>query len=497
MTSLMTRLRAAYGAFWNPAAGGSGAGHARQRLARYAWLWGLYWNTAYDDIGAYLATKGAGAKLYRHTRGLRNPVGRWVDFYVANVWGGMLDLAAGDGSREPSALPIVTDNPALRPAIAKVWQWSNWAAKRNLATLYSTTLGDVILKVVDRPAARKVYIQPQRPDAYTELEADDFGFVKRAVIEEDLLDAQGRSYTYREVIEHPSAWGGPTTRFSTFRNGQPHGYAENDGQAVWEVPYDFVPVVRIPWQDVGEAWGVVGYVKALAKIDSVNALASQLADQIGKAVNTPLVAYGIAAGNLTVRADADGVPVVYVPNEAARLEPLLGPLNLSEALASIDAQLADIKDDLPALKLAEALRSGMSGEALGRAFADVVAQVQAVRGNHDAGLVRAQQMAIAIAGASGYDPVFRGFDLASYAAGKLDHAIGSRPVLPRTPDEELAAMERRWKLVNDLAAGGEVPLETALIEVLGWGPEKLREFGQQRAAAILLAQEDAVTGLTQ
>lgn len=366
-----------------------------------------------------------------------------------------------------------------------------------MATLYSTALGDVLLKVVDRPQARKVYIQAQRPDCYTELTQDDLGFVKRAVIAEDLLDDAGRRYTYREEIEHPSVWGGNFTRFSTYRDGQPWGYAENGGAWRWEVPYDFVPVVRIPWQDVGQGWGVVGYVKALPKIDSVNALASQLADQIGKAVNTPLVAYGMQPGTLTVRAEQDGVPVVYVPNADGKLEPLLGPLNLAEALATIDAQLADIKDDLPALKLAEALRSGMSGEALGRAFADVVAQVEMVRGNHDAGLVRAQQMAIAIAGASGYDPAFRGFDLTSYRAGKLDHAIGNRPVLPRSQDEELVELERRWKLVNELAAGGEVPLETALVEVMGWGPDKLKAFGQQRAAAILLEQEDAVTGLEQ
>lgn len=475
---------AAWNSFWNPPAGGSG--FEVNRSGRYDWFWALYWNTAYDNLATYFANYPTGSKLYRYTRGLRNPVGRYVDFYVANVWGGLLDGQAGNGQETPSALPIDTEDDGLRAAIAKVWQWSNWNSKRGLATMYSTTLGDLFLKVVDRPGAAKCYLSVRWPGEVTDVVWDDFGHVK-SITFEYRVDEEG-GYDYKEVVEHPSVWGGETTRFRTFRNGRPWAFAENaDGSgmplAEWTAPYDFVPVVHVPWQDVGQGWGAVGFVKTLRKIDAANALASQIADQVSKLLNTPLVAYGIQAGDVTVTHSEDGVPIMYVnrsPSEAS-VAPLIGDLNIADALAALNAQLDDIQQDLPELRLSEALRSGMSGEALGRAFSDVLAQIQAVRANHDSGLVRAQQMAVAIAGESRYAREFAGFNLMSFAQGRLDHAIGSRPVLPRSSEEELAEAKERWLMVKEAVAAG-VPLATALRTVAGWSGQQVRQMEREQEA---------------
>lgn len=477
---------AAWNAFWNPPAGGSG--FESNRSSRYDWFWSLYWNTAYDELSSYVANYPTGSKLYRYTRGLRNPVGRYVDFYVANVWGGMLDQAAGDGRGAPSALPLVTKDDLLRAAIAKIWQWSNWSAKRNLAVLYSTVLGDTFIKVVDRPASQRCYLQVRWPGEFSDVEWDDFGHVKACTIEYKAEDETGQSFRYREVIEHPSVWGGSTTRFRTFKNDRPWAFKENaNGQgtpvAEWTAPYDFVPVVHVPWVDVGQGWGAVGFVKTLRKIDAANALASQLADQVGKLVNTPLVAYGIQAGDVTATQSEDGVPILYVnrPPTEASIQPMIGDLNIEHGLKALDGQLGDISQDLPELRLSEALRSGMSGEALGRAFSDVLAQIQAVRSNHDSGLVRAHQMAVAIAGASGYAPEFAGFNLASFAQGRLDHSIGSRPVLPRSSEEELQELKDRWMMVKQAVESG-TPLATALREVLGWSKQQIRAMERDEEA---------------
>lgn len=472
---------AAWNSFWNPPAGGTG--FESNRTGRYDWFWALYWNTAYDNLNQYFANYPVGSQLYRYTRGLRNPVGRYVDFYVANVWGGLLDGDAGNGQEQASALPIVTDDDALRAAIAKVWQWSNWNSKRGLATLYSTTLGDVFLKVVDRPRPGRAYLSVRWPGEVTDVDWDDFGHVKSITFEYRVEEDGG--YDYREVIEHPQVTGEKTTRFRTFKNGRPWAFPENADAAgtplaEWTAPYDFVPVVHIPWQDVGQGWGAVGFVKTLRKIDAANALASQIADQVGKLLNTPLVAYGIQAGDVSFQNSPDGVPVMYVNrsrNEAG-VEPLIGDLNIEHGLQALNAQLDDIQQDLPELRLSEALRSGMSGEALGRAFSDVLAQIQSVRANHDSGLVRAQQMAVAIAGESGYATEFSGFNLKSFAQGKLDHAIGSRPVLPRSSEEELAESKERWAMVKAATDAG-VPLETALRTVAGWSKQQIREMQRE------------------
>ena len=485
---------AAIKAFWNPSL--TNNAYANNRQKRYAMAWGFYSNTIYDDLSAHMAaTYPTGSQLYRYTKGLRNPVAAWVEFYVTNVWGGTLDLEAGAGKEKPSALPILTENDALRPAIAKLWQWSNWNSKRNLATLYSTAMGDTFIVVVDSPRAGKAYMQVRRPSEFTDLEWDDFGHVKRAVIEYKAEDERGVGYDYKQVIEHPSVWGGPTTRYSTYKDGRPFAYPENvqDGMATWQwqVPYDFVPVVHIPFKDIGEGWGALGYAATVHKIDAANALASLLHAQVGKTVNPAYVAYGVQAGNVTVdSAQQDEIPILYInkPPSEARFEPLVSKVDLPGALALLDSQLADIARDLPELRMSEAMRSGLSGEALGRAFSDVAARVEAVRANHDSGLVRAQQMAIAIAGASGYDPAFRGFDLNSFASGRLDHGIGDRSILPTSNAEELDAQGKQWTQVQQAVTAG-LPLGTALREIMGWEDDDMAAMQADQQAAFLVDNE--------
>lgn len=476
----------AYRAFWNPSI--SDGGYETNRQARYEMAWQFYTNRVYDNLSSYLAsTYPTGSQLYRYTKGLRNPIPAWVDFYVTNTWGGTLDLDAGNGQEKPSALPIVTENDALRPAIAKLWQWSNWNAKRLLVTMNSASMGDAFIVVVDSPRSKKAYMQVRRPNEFTDVEWDDFGHIKQCVMEYRTEDDQGRPYTFKQVIEHPFVWGGKFTRYSTYKDNKPFAYPENqlDGMATWqwEVPYDFVPVVHIPFKDTGDGWGALGYSATIPKIDAANSLASRLSAQVGKTVNPSYVAFGVQAGNIEVGIAGDEgqdeIPILYIPKSPSEADfrPLLAQLDLPGALALLDAQLSDIARDLPELRMSEAMRSGLSGEALGRAFADVAARIGATRGNHDSGLVRAHQMAIAIAGASGYDKAFNGFDYNSFKSGLLDHGIGDRPILPTSSSEKVDTQGKQWVQVGQAVTAG-TPLETAERAILGWGKE---EFAQQEA----------------
>ena len=486
----------AYRAFWNPSL--TDSSYESNRLARYQMAWGFYQNRVYDNLTSYLAaTYPAGSQIYKYTKGLRNPIPAWVDFYVTNVWGGQLDLEAGNGQEKPSALPIITENDNLRPAIAKVWQWSNWNAKRLLTTINSAALGDAFIVVVDSPRAGKAYMQVRRPSEFTSIDWDDFGHVKRCVIEYKTQDDDGKAYDFKQVIEHPSVWGGKFTRYTTYRDGKLYAYPENvqDGQktAQWEVPYDFVPVVHIPFKDVGEGWGALGYSATIPKIDAANSLASLLNTQIGKTVNPILLVYGLQSGGVTITTGDEGqdeIPMLYSPKSPteSRIEPLVTTLDLTGALALLDAQLANIAQDLPELRMSEAMRSGLSGEALGRAFSDVAARINAVRGNHDSGLVRAHQMAIAIAGASGYDPAFRGFDLNSFKSGLLDHGIGDRPILPTSASEAVDTRGKQWDQVTKAVTAG-MPLETALREIMGWEDDDLAQMDKDQQAGFITDNE--------
>ena len=103
-------------------------------------------------------------------------------------------------------------------------------------------------------------------------------------------------------------------------------------------------------------WGAVGFARAIPKFDSANSVASLLADQIAKAVATPLVAYGIAAANLSTGYDQDGVPILHVSRgpQDAKIEPLIGNLSLAEGLQILESQMADIREDLPELRMSDA-----------------------------------------------------------------------------------------------------------------------------------------------
>jgi hypothetical protein len=130
-------------------------------------------------------------------------------------------------------------------------------------------------------------------------------------------------------------------------------------------------VVHIPFSDTGDGWGALGYSATIPKIDAANSLASLLGAQIGKTVNPAYVAYGIQSGNITVGGSDEGqdeIPILYIPKPPgeAALEPLITQIDLPGALALLDAQLADIARDLPELRMSEAMRSGLSGEALAR-----------------------------------------------------------------------------------------------------------------------------------
>lgn len=127
------------------------------------------------------------------------------------------------------------------------------------------------------------------------------------------------------------------------------------------------------------------------------------------------MAYGVQPGNITVGSgdndDQAEIPIPYIPKPPgeASLQPLITQIDLPGALALLDAQLCRRHCARSSeLRMSEAMRSGLSGEALGRAFSDVAARTAR----------RAATTIWASAGASngnrhsrgeGYDPAFKGF----------------------------------------------------------------------------------------
>ena len=140
--------------------------------------------------------------------------------------------------------------------------------------------------------------------------------------------------------------------------------------------------------------------------------------------------------------------------------------------------MRELERDYPELRFDNLRLTGtVSGRTLQVARQPVETKVLQRRALYDDALVRAQNMAVAIAG---YRRQVDGFDLASYAAGQLDHSIGSRPVFDVAQtdrDEEEAAF---WTNAG-LAVDAGVPLEIYLRRH-GWHDHTIQAIKRARAA---------------
>ena len=453
------------------------------RAFRYALLWAYFESNVYDKVNDFAKVYKANYALYRYTRAIYNPSTRLGTFWRSHLMGGLLDPEAGDGSSTPSALPIITDNEALRPAIAQLWQWSNWQSRKGLWTLQGAVMGDCVLQVTDDVARNKVYLEVVNPTIISDITLDPFGNVKGYVIEYDRPDDASaiRTVTYRETCERGA---GDDVIFTTYKNNVPHAWDGRD-QSQWVEAYGFVPMVFHNHVNIGGPYGWSELYPALAKMRELDDLASKVSDHArisvhpswlfnfkkpGKAANETAAAP--AETDVRPKAGREEIPSLYVDKDSARGQALVADLNYDGVLSHIGNLLEGLENDYPELSYDKLRLSGTaSGEALRAARQPAEAKVTERRAEYDAALVSAQQMAIAIGGMRG---IFPGFSLDSYAAGALDHNIGSRPVFATSTIDEIEEQSRFWSVVNQMLSTGASL--TSALRKMGWDEERITTF---------------------
>lgn len=458
------------------AEGGDDYSGFEPRRLRYAINWAFYENDAYRHVHSWAPAYKHNYALYRYIRNIYNPSYRLGEFYKAHLWGGPLDPEAGDAG----ALPIVTQNPALRPAIGQVWTWSNWGTNKDIVTLKGAVLGDALLRVIDDVDAGKVYLEYLNPGIVADLAVDAFGHVKGyTLVESRPHPESGRPVEFKEIVSRD----GELVVYRTYLNGSP--FAWNGKAEEWAEPYGFVPVVHIEHNNVGLDWGWSEMHPARSKVHEVDDLASLLSDQARKAINTGWLFSGVKKGDTSSQAvprssatttrsepGREEVPAFYTSDPTAKATPLVAPLDIPGVVQHIGEILKELERDYPELKF-DALRAQgeLSGTALRIARQPVETKVNQRRGNYDNGLVRAQQMAVAIGGMRGY---FTGFGLESYAAGALDHSIASRSVFTVDPIDQMEEDKVFWEAAG-LAKKAGYPLELYLQDA-GWDPQRIARF---------------------
>lgn len=466
------------------------------RQLRYQILWAFYENTAYRNIHTWAQGYRNRFGLYKYIRNIYNPAMRLADFHVGTIWGGGLSPDAKKEGAIPIELRTGADE-SLRGAIAQVWLNSNWGVNKDIVTLWGAALGDVGIRIVDDVAGGQVYLEYVHPSTIKMVQMNARGFVKRYEIEETRTDNDGKDATYTEVASRGE---GETVIFETYRNGKPYGWGNYPDS--WEEKYGFIPFVMIRHRNVGLPFGWAEVHPLRSKLNEVDDQASLLHDQIRKMVNTPWLfnfakpksTPATTTGSATTDKPEPGreeLPALYIDKPEAKGQALVSELQIEQVLAGIQKLLEEMERDYPELQMDIWSGEGdTSGKALGEARKRVEAKILQRRASYDGDLVRAHQMAIAIGGVKGYQG-FSGYGLDSFKTGKLNHRVAPRPVFPESEAEMFARKKMIWETIGTVS-GEMVPVETILRDLGGYTDEQLKNFGQQRLAAIKLEQEDSI-----
>jgi hypothetical protein len=494
-------------------------GDFEARKLRYTLYWSYYENSAYRSLvhkwaHSYKVQYG----LYKHIRSIYNPAYRLGEFWKTYLWGGKLDMTAGDGQGVPSALPILTENDKLRETIATLWRHSNWQVKKDTCTLWGSILGDVAIKVIDDPIREKVYLKIIHPGTIKALDLDPFSNIKGYTIEVERPDPRNpsRKVIYREVAFRD----GDNVVYQTYLDNDL--YAWDGEEPEWAEPYGFIPMVFIKHNDVGFDWGWSEFHSAHPKFREVDDIASKLSDQIRKMVDSAWLLSGVQkptrgkqnadtsdslpTGN--PETSREEIPAFYGPIGASAT-PLVTPLDIGATTAYLASLLKILEQEYPELSSdIHNVTGDISGRALRINQMPTENKVKERRPNYDDALMRVHQMAVAIGGFRGYTG-FKGFDLDSYGSGTLDHQIADRPVFTKDPLDDLETEQRFWAVAKEAQANG-IPIDFFL-EEHGWTSERIakvtgsaeykaRQAGLQQLALLGEGQnegspdEDADTG---
>jgi len=400
----------------------------QSRLFRYALSEAYYNNIAYRNISTFSARLKASSDLYKHVRGIYNPVYRLVEAYTSKVYGGQLDFE--DLSR--GAIPITMASDELKGAIRQLWLWSNWRIQKSLYVREGSQLGDVFLKVVDEPVKEKVRLEVLHPGKVKEADFDAVGNITRAHIEYERSDDGKNWYKYGEIITPDS--------YETLKQDKPFNYDDGEGtSSKWANPYGFVPLRLVKHKDMGQTFGANAFHGQMGKIDEVNDSASLLNDQVRKAINLVWYFAGVArSSDLDVTTpDKDQLPAIYGPIDSQPY-PMIGNVDLTAAGVNIERLLGELERDMPELAM-HRLRDAGNPTAPGikAGYSDAIDRFTEAQGVYDDGLIAAQKMAVTIGGVRKYKG-FEAFNIDSYDNGDLEHFINPRPIV----EDELSKSEK-------------------------------------------------------
>lgn len=472
----------------------------------YKLLRSYYDNSLFDKYNsATWEAYKAGYNLYRYIRPIRNPVWRLVQFYIDNIYPGMLveDEDEMDNG-VPSAMPFTQKvTPQVKSAVAQIWQWSNWEANKAIYVETGASVGDVFLEIVDDLEHGTVYIDIVWPGFVSGLDLDKAGNVKAYTLQYQSYDDDG-PYTFRKEVDQSS--------FRYYRNDQLYQEIENI--------YTFVPGVWVNHHSTKTIHGAPAMASGLqVKIDELNNLVSQAHDQVRKVLQSPTVLATSNPGGIkklfnqdkrgatsefdpTKSSDNESV-LLFTAGADTKAQPLLAMLDLAGTQGLIDSQELEIKNDNPELGYFDFLKemTAATGPAIERMLGHVKGPLYKAMSNYDRGIIAALQMCMTIGGLRGYFP---SFNLDSFKKGDLYLKFKPRPILTPTRLEIAQEEQAEWTATGIAVQNAGVPLEWYLKHVKGYTDQQIAELTAVQDAqaakierAQMLANQDFIPAQSQ
>ena len=487
------------------------------RKFRYDLFWAFYQNNTFQAMShAWSPSIKAQFGLYKNTRNIFCPGKRLGDFWGSYPYSGTFDAQAGDDG----AAPILTDIPAVRPRIARLWRDSRWNIHSENWTRSGAIYGDSCLKLVDDPIRRRVTMKPVHPGHVKWFDKDHSGRVKSYIIEEQRYDPRRVPFQDINPILDPRALerivtyneecfiDGDEVVYRTFLNGGLFDWRKYSGDgtecaAEWRVPYGVVPLVIHPHQEIGLQCGMSEFHGFVSKVFEVDDMASGLGDQYRKTIRAPWVIFGAKPGDFKAPdyqhpprnpmlpgygqpdggypADQRGreqLNIQTISDPAGKAQSLVADLKGEDVGLHIDRINAEIERDYPELQMDIWATSDVSGRALREARRRVVTKVQGKRACYDLALADAHEIAMYIESVMGYEGAIKGVDQPEDP--KIEHSIGPRAVFAPDPLDDLEEDAAFWDTANKAKVAG-VPVRFFLADN-GWDEAKLAKLDAAIAA---------------
>lgn len=459
----------------------------------YRLLEAYYFNNGlYDTTERALVESG-----YRKDtlKPLRNPAHRVVEFHVAKLWPGPLTRAH----------PILTENRRIIEPLKRIWRWSNWGQKKQLAARWFALFGDMFLKIAERTGddgQRRVFFQVLEPQYVTDFRTDERGYI--TAIRIDITRETWNNGLYQK-FHWIEVWEKNRVRIWQRLNDQPQLSDDSlDDVDQLEPPnvldgpnlLGFVPIVHVPFRDVGdeddegegESRGMGSFTHAIDKIDEANrivtslhsrlfrynkpvwALQANMMDPTGRPLPAPRIGSQAAAEDEEI--DLSGEKLLRLPGMSS-LQSMVPGIDYGSALAVLEAHMRELERDLPELRYYRMEELGaQSGIALRYQLADAVDRVIEARGQAESALARAHAIALSLAQALRIDGFAPG-QIGTYDRGDFEHGFLERDVIP------ISSLERAQ--IFQVLTGGGAPARWAA-EQAGYAAETLDDFDSQRDA---------------